>query len=105
MICKTPSFTVRIYIAGDFADAVRAGREFCEEGSCFCIQPADYVYTGGAEHGVVATLINYPRFPEEPDALLGKAQRFAEHLRARLFQDSYSIETPSLTYWHTRRTP
>ena len=98
-----PSWRVRIYISGDYADAIRAGREFCEEGACFCIQQADYVYTGGMEAGIVAVLINYPRFPSDPQALLAKAERFAEHLRARLFQDSYAIETPGMTYWHTRR--
>lgn len=103
MILEEPSWTIRIYIAGDYADAIRAAREFCEEGACFCIQPADYVYTGGMEAGIVATLINYPRFPSDPQELLAKAERFAEHLRARMFQDSYTIETPALTYWHARR--
>lgn len=100
---EAPTWTVRIYIAGDYTDAIRAAREFCEEGACFCIQPADYVYTGGMEAGVVATLINYPRFPSEPDAIFAKAERFAEHLRARLFQDSYTIEAPDKTYWFSRR--
>lgn len=98
-----PTFTIRVYIAGDYADAITAAREFCEEGACFCIQPADYVYTGGMEAGIVATLINYPRFPSEPAELLARAERFADHLRGRLFQDSYSIETPTETYWFTRR--
>ena len=100
---SAPSYTIRIYIAGDYQDAIRAAREFCEIGACFCIQPADYVYTGGMEAGIVATLINYPRFPAEQADLLAKAERFADHLRARLFQDSYSIETPTETHWFTRR--
>lgn len=102
---STPTFTIRIYIAGDYADAVRAARDFCEDGACFAIQPADYIYTGGMEAGIIATLINYPRFPSDPPELLAKATKFADHLRVRLFQDSYSIETPTETFWFTRRGP
>ncbi len=100
---SAPSYTIRIYIAGDYADAIRAAREFCEEGACFAIQATDYVYTGGTEAGVIATIINYPRFPSESSEMLEKATRLAEHLRARLFQDSFSIETPTETFWFTRR--
>ena len=98
-----PSYTVRIWIAGDYADSVRAVREFCEEGACFAVSPADYVYTGGAEPGVVVTRINYPRFAAEPEQILAQCFRLAEHLRIRLFQDSYSVETPDQTYWFSRR--
>lgn len=97
------SFTCRIWIAGDYADACRAVREFCEEGACFAIAPVDYIYTGGAESGVCVTRINYPRFPAEPDTILEQMHRLGEHLRAALFQDSYLIETPTETVWFTRR--
>lgn len=96
------TFTCHIWIAGDYNDACRAVRKFCEEGACFAVSPVNYVYTGGSEQGVCVTRINYPRFPAEPDAILEQTQRLAEHLRCALFQDSYSIETPTETIWSTR---
>ena len=100
---KCDSFTVRIWIAGDYGDAVRAVRYFCEAGACFAVSPCDYVYTGGMEAGVVVTRINYPRFPATEEDILDQCVRLAEHLRAALFQDSYSIETPKHTLWSSRR--
>jgi hypothetical protein len=97
------SFTVRIWIAGDYMDAVRAVREFCEEGACFAVAPCDYAYTGGMEAGVCVTRINYPRFPADPSAIVAQCLRLGEHLRARLFQDSFAVETPEETHWITRR--
>jgi hypothetical protein len=97
------SYTCRIWIAGDYADACRVVREFCEEGACFAVHPAAYIYTGGSESGVCVTRINYPRFPAEPDTILAQMRRLAEALRAALFQDSYSIETPTETVWFSRR--
>lgn len=97
------SYTVRIWIAGDYADAVRAVREFCEEGACFAVMPCDYVYTGGMEAGVCVTRINYPRFPAGEDEIEAQCMRLAEHLRGRLFQDSFCVETPAKTIWFSRR--
>lgn len=98
-----PSYTVRIWIAGDYAEACRAIREFCEEGACFSVAPTDYIYTGGAECGVVVTRINYPRFPAEPGQIVSQCLRLAQHLRARMFQDSVAVETPDETIWISRR--
>lgn len=100
---KNASFTIRIWIAGDYADACRAVREFCEAGDCYAVEKVDYIYTGGQEAGLCVTRINYPRFPESPDEILDRCFRLAEHLRAALFQDSYSVETPEKTYWFSRR--
>lgn len=94
------SHTVRIWIAGDYADALRICRKFCAtEGACFAISPVEYVYTGGQESGVCVTLINYPRFPNNAEALEMKAERLAHCLREGLFQQSFSIETPTETRW------
>ena len=95
--------TFRIWIAGDYQEAVRAMREFCEEGACFAVQATDYVYTGGMESGVCVTRINYPRFPATEGFIQEQVMRAAEHLRDRLFQDSYTVEGPSKTTWVTRR--
>lgn len=103
MMAAAPSHTIRIWIAGDHRDAIRAVREFAEEGLCAAVTQAAYVYTGGMEDGVCVTLINYPRFPKTRTDLDGIAARLAEHLRQRLFQDSYSIEGPLGTIWFSRR--
>lgn len=100
---STPSATYRIWIAGDYNDAVRAIREFCEEGACFAVERCSYVYTGGMEDGVCVTRINYPRFPATDAHLREQSLRLAEHLRTRLFQDSYSVEGPDCTVWFSRR--
>lgn len=97
------SATFRIWIAGDYSDAVRAVREFCEEGACFAVTPVDYVYTGGAERGVCVTRINYPRFPATDEEIKKQVLRLAEMLRTRLFQDSYAVEGPAETLWFSRR--
>ena len=97
------SFTIRIWIAGDYADAVRAVKEFCAEGACFTVSPVEYVYTGGSESGVCVTRINYPRFPDEPEVIREQVFRLANHLKARLFQDSYSVEVPDMTTWVSSR--
>jgi hypothetical protein len=48
-------------------------------------------------------LINYPRFPKEPAELLVTARELAELLRTRLFQHSYTIESPMGMEWSTSR--
>lgn len=98
------TMTYKVWIGGNYDDAIRTVREFCQEGACFAVQPVDFVYTGGMEAGVCVTLINYPRFPEEQGALEEKVARLAEMLRVRLFQDSYSIEGPERTVWFSTRT-
>lgn len=96
----TDSHTVRIWIAGDYQDAVRTVREFCfSEGACFAVQPVDYIYTGGMEAGVCVTRINYARFPADPDVIDDQCRRLAGILRIKLRQRSYSIEGPRATIW------
>ncbi len=99
--CDT--LTYRLWIAGDYDDAVRVVREFCQEGACFAVQPTDYVYTGGMESGVCVTLINYPRFPSGSGDLRDKITRLADLLKERLFQESYTIQDPEKTVWVTTR--
>jgi hypothetical protein len=94
-----PSYTVRVWIAGDRADAIRAVREFCQRGSCWTVSPTEFVYTHGQESGVVASLIHYPRFPSTPEALWSEAVDLGHLLRDRLFQKSFSVEAPDRTEW------
>lgn len=97
------SYTCKIWIAGDYADACRIVRQFCEAGACFAVQPADYVYTMGQESGVCVTRINYPRFPATPKDILDQCKELAQALIAGLHQGSYTIETPYEMHFFSRR--
>lgn len=90
-----------IYIAGDESVARQTCREFCASGACVTVTPTTYVYTGGAESGVIVGFIDYARFPGQP--LLPKAEALAQLLADRLFQSSYSIVTESESRWYSAR--
>jgi hypothetical protein len=93
-----------IFIAGDLDSARRVCRRYCYNvGLCVTIEPVDYVYTGGAESGVRVGLINYPRFPVTREALLETAKTLALLLMDDLHQHSFTIVTPTETFWASRR--
>lgn len=95
-----PTHWAHIFIAGDMDVARQVCREHCMSvGLCVTVEPVDYVYTGGAEAGVRVGLINYPRFPADPQEIDAKARALAEALMQRLCQRSYTIMTPSTTTW------
>lgn len=100
---RAAAFPLSIFIAGDIQMARAALREFCMEGLCVTLTPTEYIYTAGAEDGLIVGLINYPRFPKEPEELLAQARRLAEFLMDRLFQSSCTVQTPTETIWHSRR--
>lgn len=98
------SFYVMIWIAGDYAAAVQACREFCMKTPlCVTVTPTAYVYTGGMQDGICVRLFNYPRFQTSPEKLADKAGRLAEWLRLALCQESYSIECPNHITWVSNR--
>lgn len=104
IVKRANSYPVTIFIAGDLATAKSAAREWTfTEGACVTVEPVSYIYTGGQEEGVRVGFINYPRFPSEPDVIKNKAQRLAIFLMERLYQNSFSIETPEETIWFSRR--
>ncbi|MES2902707.1 MAG: hypothetical protein V4696_00835 [Pseudomonadota bacterium] len=105
MISRTiPSWPVSIFIAGDYDQARAICREFCDEaGLCVTVTATCYVYTGGEEAGVIIGLINYPRFPSGSTEISAKAFRLAALLCEGLGQQSYSIQTPDATTWHSHR--
>lgn len=100
---QSPAFTATIYIAGDLAVARQVCREFCQTGLCVTVEPTEYIYTGGAEAGVRVGLLNYPRFPTEPDRILDRAFALADTLRERLCQHSWLVVTPTDTIWNSTR--
>lgn len=100
MIVETcPSYPISIFVAGDIDEVHAACSAFCDHvGFCVTVARTNYVYTNGAEPGVVVGLINYPRFPLEPEDLLQAAESLAWHLVGVLEQRSCSIQTPTETY-------
>lgn len=99
-----PSHTVHVWMAGEIDDARRWLRqEAARRGLCVSISPVDYIYTGGEEAGFRLTLINYPRFPAEPDQIYETARDLARGLVRELGQSSYTIEGPDFTDYFSRR--
>lgn len=98
--------TARVWIASDY-DAARAfTRQWCAaRGACWALSPVDYVYTGGEERGLVATLIHYPRFPRAAPAveIPAEAREFGEALMRALGQSSFTVEAPDATVFVSRR--
>lgn len=104
LIKQTKSFPVTIYIAGSYSTAVTVLEKFCNtDGLCVTVKPTLYIYTGGHEQGVEVGLINYPRFPSDPATMTRKAIVIAKLLRTELKQESFSIQTPHETIWHSYR--
>ena len=95
--------TVRIWIAGNLAQAEEICRKFCEGGMCVSVSPVNYIYTGGEQSGVVVTFINYARFPRLPEDLNRDAIALANELLVGLHQTSFSIEYPDQTVFYSNR--
>lgn len=99
-----PSWPVSIFIAGNAWEAETVCREYCDEvGYCVTVTETNYVYRDGEEAGVTVGLINYPRFPVAPAEIERHAFILAGILRERLGQQSYSVQTPTETVWHSWR--
>ncbi len=98
------SYPVSIFIAGDYRTAQDICRAYCDEvGFCVTVTATSYVYTGGEEPGVIVGLINYPRFPSSPFEIATKAKALADRLREGLDQDSFTLQYPDRTVWHSWR--
>lgn len=99
-----PSFAVSIFIAGDYDRARQIAREFCMNvGACVTVTPTSYIYTGGEEAGVIVGFINYPRYISNSGDILARARQLADDLMHGLCQHSYTIQTPEITEWYSRR--
>jgi hypothetical protein len=100
---ECPTYTAAIYIAGDLNAARATCRDAVMTGLCVTVEPVEFIYTGGAETGVRVGLINYPRFPAEPEVIWAKAEALADRLMIDLCQHSYSIVATDKTVWTSRR--
>lgn len=95
---------VKIYLAGPQHVIEQVCRKYCRlVGLCVTVEPTRFIYTGGEETGCVVGLINYPRFPSDPESLESKAKELAGMLLEETCQDSVLIMDPDKTYWHSRR--
>lgn len=101
---EVQTYTAQIYIAGDIDHAKTICQHFVYDvGLCVTVEPVDYIYTGGREAGVRVGLINYPRFPAEPEAIFARALELAELLQVKLSQHSFTIVATDKTVFSTRR--
>lgn len=101
-----PTVQVDIWIAGDYQTIVNACLRYCERGLCVHVTPTKFAYTHGVESGAKVGLINYPRFPCDPEPLLSlweQALDLAEYLVEKLSQGSCTVVGPTQTVWLTRR--
>lgn len=70
-------------------------QNYCDKiGLCVTVTPTKYIYTNGNEHGAAIGLINYPRFPDNPENIRTKALELAEQLLIICQQYRISIVFP-----------
>lgn len=101
---EVPTYTALIYVGGSVSEAMRTSRDYCTlVGLCVTVEPVSFLYTHGSTDGVRVGLINYGRFPSEPDAIFAHAETLANHLIEDLGQESASIVATDRTVWLSRR--
>ena len=101
---SSETITVTLWIAGDIEAIRNACREYCNEVKlCVSIKPCDYIYVYGAEAGAEITLINYPRFPEEEESLVLKAEKLGFQIALECHQGSFTVQGCGETSFHSRR--
>lgn len=104
LIDACPTHVIKIYIAGDRNIAREVLQEYVMRGACVSISDEEYIYTMGNESGIVVNLINYPRFPREPEKLLRQALKLAELLIEKLYQGSCTVvDYNGQSYFLSRR--
>lgn len=87
------SYFAALHIAGDIEVAQAFLRKLAMRGACYQVTPCKYVYTGGAEDGMVIRVIQYPRFPKQELEIFDTLLEDAKALAKELCQVSFTIET------------
>lgn len=105
---EAQSYPISIFMAGSLNTAFEVCLKYCDEaGYCVTLHGTGYIYRdrrgGRHDQGFVVGLINYPRFPEEPEAIWARAETLAELLREACEEDSYTIQAPDKTVWFSIR--
>lgn len=100
----SPSFSFKIYLAGDYDMARDILKKYCNDNpSCFTITKTSYIYNGGEEFGIIVGLENYPRFEKTVDELYKIAFEIAHLLREGLYQTSCLVVGPTESVWFSTR--
>lgn len=100
MMQVVDTYTARVYPAGDIETAKRWLRRHCyEHGLCVTVEPTTFIYTGGEETGLVAGLVNYPRFPSTPAEVFERARHIAEALVVECCQTAALVVGTDRTAW------
>lgn len=98
------SYPVSIFIGGRASDIEDQCRTYCDEvGLCVTCTPTTFVYTYGETEGYIVGLINYPRFPSNPEAIWAHAEALAARLCIEANQQSYTIQAPDKTVFYSHR--
>lgn len=98
------SYWAYIYLAGDIHTVRTVCRKYCADiGYCVTVENIDYIYTGGAEQGVRVGLINYARFPKENSEVLDHAKALGYLLAEGCYQSSFTVLTPDISIFISRR--
>lgn len=96
----TSTHWARIYMSGPIEQARHVIRGIALPGGlCVTIEPTLFIYAGGEEQGFVVGLVNYPRFPESPEAIDARALELLHQLLRQCYQHSAMLMTPSTTRW------
>lgn len=98
------TYVISLYLSGPIEIAKQAVRaETLREGLCVTLHPTTYIYTGGEESGYVVGLLNYPRFPCDPQQLEHRARDLMFKLLTATHQHSALMVTPERSEWITLR--
>jgi hypothetical protein len=100
-LVSVPTFTATIYVGSydkrnhKFADdssIIDCCMEYVNDvGLCVSISKTHFIYTDGMEAGHAIGLINYPRFPSEPEDIKQKALALAKILKKKAGQERVSV--------------
>jgi len=76
----------------DITEIETVCQQYCNDiGLGVTITPTKFVYTGGNENGAIIGLINYPRFPKEPEEITQHMANIAAILIPKLKQHRATI--------------
>ncbi|MEN6594703.1 MAG: hypothetical protein ABFC31_07160 [Clostridiaceae bacterium] len=89
--------------------SVRVARDICQGycnkvGLCVTLTETEFIYTDGNERGCLIGLINYPRFPSNPDRILEHAIAITRLLLNAYKQYKVSIICGDETYMIERES-
>lgn len=97
------SYTVDVFVSGDYSAIKLEVSKFVLRGLCVSVSPVDYLYTMGIEAGARVTLLNYPRYEVNPDEVLSLAVLLGERVTRCTCQGSYLVVAPEETFFYSRR--